>query len=62
MTKKNKDSQGEIIDEVRAARAEVLKDFKEDPKHFEEKAKKAAKKLKLKYGTPKHKKLEDDAA
>ena len=62
MTKKNNDSQGEIIDEVRAARAKVLKDFKEDPKHFEEKTKRTAKKLKLKYGTPKHKKHEDDAA
>jgi hypothetical protein len=63
MAKKKVDSQGEIIDEVRKARAQVGREFRANPKLFLEKAKKRAKELGMRYASPrKSKKKEDDAA
>ena len=61
MAKKKVDSQGEIIDEVRRARARVGREFRANPKRFLANAKKVARKYGMKYGTPK-KKTDDEAA
>lgn len=52
MAKKKKDSQGEIIDEVRTARRAVWHEFKVDEKRFFEKTRELAKRFGLHYGTP----------
>jgi hypothetical protein len=52
MTKKKKDSQGEIIDEVRKARKAVWLEFKADEKKFFQKTRELAKVYGMHYATP----------
>jgi len=61
---KKTDGQGEIIDEIRKARAEIWKEYKGNMKKFHADARKYAKKHGLKYAVPtkKTKKELDEAA
>lgn len=61
MTKKKTDSQGEIIDEVRKARAQLWHKYHGNMKKLHEDGRKHAKELGMKYGVPK-KKTDDEAA
>ena len=61
MAKKKIDSQGEIIDEVRKARAQLWRHYRGNMKKLHADARRTAKQLGMKYGTPKKKKAEDAA-
>lgn len=61
MAKKKMNSQGEIIDEVRRARAQVGREFKTNRKKFFEKARKSAQELGMHYGIPRKRKKKDVA-
>lgn len=56
MAKKKIDSQGEIIEEVRNARAQIRLEFKANRKRFFDESRKLAKQLGMQYGTPKKRK------
>ena len=61
MTKKKSDSQGEIIDEVRKARAQLWRQYRGNMKKLHEESRKSVKQLGMKYSTPKSK-TDDEAA
>ncbi len=61
MAKKKEDSQGEIVDEVRRARAHLWRKYRGNMKKLHEDSRKRVKQLGMKYGTPK-KKTDEDAA
>ena len=61
MAKKKADSQGEIIDEVRMARAQLWRKYRGNMNKLHEDTRKRVKQLGMKYGTPK-KKTDDEAA
>ena len=65
MAKKKKiESQGEIIDELRKARAQVWREYTTNPKGFFAESKKRMKQLGIRYVTPKKRRSgnEEDAA
>jgi len=61
MAKKKMDSQGEIIGEVRRARAQVGREFKANRKKFFERARRSAQELGMHYGTPRKRKKKNVA-
>ena len=64
MAKKKIDSQGEIIDEIRKARAELWREYHGDMKKLHADARKTAKRLGMRYAAPpkRRKKDNDEAA
>ena len=61
MSKGKLDSQGEIIDEVRRARGELWQKYRGDMRKLHLDSRQIAKKLGMKYATPKKKKEKDAA-
>lgn len=60
--KKQIDSQGEIIDEVRKARAQLWRQYRGNMKKLHEDSRKRVKELGMHYGTPKKKTNNDEEA
>ena len=52
MAKKKTDSQGEIIDEIRKARADIWREYRGNMKKFHADSRKMAEKLGIHYVTP----------
>ena len=62
MAQKKNESQGEIIDEIRKARAELWREYNGDMKKLHADARITAKKLGMKYASPPKRRKKNEGA